>query len=473
VPEPNGAYDPVARRLLLAYVLVWIFEGAARKWLLPALQQPLYFSRVVVVALAVIYVVSKLRRPWPLEAHLATVYVLFVAVFAATHMVSGAQTLVQAILGSRLWLEAILMPLALGPLLTRDDVLVAARLLVRLVFPIGLLALAQVVSPASAGVNKLLADDGSDNFTNAGGVVRASSVFSSSAGHVTFILVGGACAMVLLASARAGRNDERLGTAALPMLLLMALTSGSRSALLGLGAVALLSAPVLLGFSATAGGRTLICSSATVTLCSWLAPRLAPQAVGGIQARLAGDGLVTEPQGRVIDGLVGWLGFLPDAPPGGLGLGATAQGLGPLAAQRGTEAELGQWLVQLGPAAFAGALTLRTAAIGYLIVISITAVRAGHHESAGLLAAALVAFAGAVTSQGSVSGAAVVVVLLLLGSRSRPSSSRRTCTTMSGGRSSASPCGAAADTRAPIDMSVLAQHLSKPSRGEVDFKGQL
>ncbi len=122
---PRRAATRAPRFLLLTYMAIWIGEGALRKWLLPSLQQPLYFLRFTLVIAAVIVAIARLRRPWPLGAHLALTYFLVIVVVTAVHLVRGDQTLVLGILGVRLWLEIVLVPCALGPLLRWTDVIVS------------------------------------------------------------------------------------------------------------------------------------------------------------------------------------------------------------------------------------------------------------------------------------------------------------------------------------------------------------
>src|SRR4051812_29089012 len=83
------------RRLLIALVLAWIFEGALRKWGFPGAQRYLYFIREPVIVLIYIYALSR-RRP---TSRAISVLVVAIAIgatlFVAYHLFRG-QPLFQA-----------------------------------------------------------------------------------------------------------------------------------------------------------------------------------------------------------------------------------------------------------------------------------------------------------------------------------------------------------------------------------------
>lgn len=405
------------RRLALSYLALWLLEGALRKWVIPGLQNPLYFIRVLPVALAVVFAVSRLRRPWPLGAHLGVVYVMGIVVFTAFHVEKGDQTLVQAVLGCRLWLEAVLMPLALGPLLRRADVESVAKAILVLVFPISVLATTQVLSPPNAPINKLLAADGGDNFMNEGGVVRASGLFTSSVGHVTFVVLAMAAAMAMTTAAKVSRSTRRLALAALPVILFMAATSGSRSAVFGCLIVAVLGLLLPLFNRRSTGTVTAILQVVGGSaLAFWIASRAAPEVMSAIAQRFSGDGLVAEPQQRMAGSLVDWVHLLPWSASTGQGLGTTAMGLRNRGAGATAEVELSQWVLQLGAPLFVVLTAVRFGLWAYLLVRVMGARVVGAGAAAYFLVAGMfVGLNGSVTGQVSVNGFTVLAVLLVMG----------------------------------------------------------
>jgi hypothetical protein len=407
--------DPVMW-IFVGYVLVWLLEGVARKWLLPSLQQPLYFLRAPFVLAAIGLALRRVGSPPPAAVKFALIGTTAVGLFGIGHILVGDQSVVSAVLGCRLLLEAVLSPLAFAVLVRQHHVVAAARWLSGFSPPIALLAIVQVLSPPTAAVNQIFAADGTDVFTNVGGAVRASGTFTSSAGHAMFISMAAAAGLVLLLPGSPPK-DRTLGILAILSAVMMAPLSGSRSALFGLALVGAsvavihvlrrpLSAPLVLG----AGGA--------LGLLGWvLAPRVAPASFGGLTTRLFGEGADSEAGSRVTSSAFSWIDVIGSSPPLGTGLGSAAQGL----RNRGggallIEGELMRWVVELGPVIFVVMLTLR---LGATLLLGWIGLRLGLQGSVG--AAALVGVAlpiwstGQLTGQGTATGLGVIAASCLIG----------------------------------------------------------
>lgn len=406
------------RKLLLAYLALWLMEGVLRKWVAPALQNPLYFIRVIPVAMAIVYAAGRLRRPWPLAAHVATLYVMAIATFTAIHIARGDQTIVQAVLGCRLWMEALLMPLALGPLLQRDDIELASRCVVIAAFPVAAIALAQVLSPNTAPINKLLASDGADNFMVEGGVIRATGLFTSSSGHVTFISLAMACTLTLIAKTEGSKRDTRLALVAMAVILFMMATSGSRSAVFGCSAILIAGVPsLILGRNPRRAPAIIVAAILAGAVSLWVAINMAPDVMAALASRFSGDGLVAEPSQRVTGNLLEWVDLLPLSPALGQGLGTTVMGLRNQGAATTAEVELSQWVLQLGPAAAVVAVAFRLTVWFVLSVKAVGMVRRGITAPIFFLIAGLFSgLMGPVTSQVSINGFTVLAVVFFMAS---------------------------------------------------------
>ena len=113
--------------IFVGYLLTWLCEGALRKWVAPGLQQPLYFSRVPFVIIAIILALRRLRPRLPFGAVAGLLTVTSVIAFGCLHVILGDQSFVSAVLGSRLMLEAILTPLAFSVLLGPHHAILGCR----------------------------------------------------------------------------------------------------------------------------------------------------------------------------------------------------------------------------------------------------------------------------------------------------------------------------------------------------------
>jgi hypothetical protein len=416
--EDDGIPQRVADRaskLLLAYTFVWIFEGAVRKWTVSGLQQPMYFARVPIVILIFLLALRNCRNPLPRLAIAAGGLSLFVLVFVAMHVIAGDETITQAVLGGRLFLEAFVTPIALAPFTRQRDALRICRWLLRLAPPLFSLALLQVLSPSSSIVNKLLASDGHDNFVNVGGVVRATSTFTSSLGYegfITMVLASG----VLLLRHGIGTEDRLLAVTGILLAPIMAFTCGSR------GVNFFLILMVITGIAFQTSWRPasvpwiVLGGGLMVALIAILAPRVAPDAVDALMARLFGPGANTEASGRMYGGFTTWTSRYPGDRAFGNGLGTTIQGLHNAGPQASTvEVELEQWVVEFGPYLFPLALILRW---GSCLAIIARVFRARRQEQVcvSILAAAALPVwtVGILVGQGSSTGFAVVAACLLI-----------------------------------------------------------
>jgi hypothetical protein len=409
----------LARRVLLLYILLWLLEGALRKWAFPSLQQPLYFIRVPVILYAAQFTIRRLNRPAPLGAQIALGYVAFVTIFSCIHVLQRDQTVVQAVLGTRLWLELVLMPLVMLPWLHSDDARIACRLLSWSTIPIAALSLIQVLSPPWSLVNRLLASDGSDNFVNPGGAVRATGTFTSSYGHALYVTLAFSAVAALAIGNSPHRGDRNLARSCFPFVILLAATSGSRSVFFGCLVSSLLML-LLFGWRRPVHALKALVVFALLGGLLWLATKqVAPAAIEGISQRFSDGGAVQEPSGRALDIVLNWRTFYPSARPFGLGLGSTAQGIGErsLVASE-TEWEWSQWIVQLGPPLFLIAIAIRLLFCGWLIRIAWSA-PSGPSLAVGLMACLglPIILTATTTSQGSVNGVSVCFIMLIFAYR--------------------------------------------------------
>lgn len=406
-----------ARRLFIVYVLVWVFEGAVRRWLLPEAQSLVYFARVPVVLLILCNSLRFRQARLPGPAAAAAIVLVSLVLFELGHVLFSDAPVTSAVLGLRLYVEPWLVPLCLAPDLRRSDAQAVLRLICFLTPPLALLAIVQVNSPSTAFVNRIFATDGSDNFGLAGETIRATSSFSSSAGHASFSLLCVAAAVGLYLSPRA-RRDPALCVAAGIAAAVMVITAGSRTAVIGSLAPLLLLA-VAVGYRRPERLPRLLLGTLVATGIGFYgARRLAPAQIDGLVSRFTYTGAGDELNSRALGSYIDWLAAIDLPPLLGNGLAAQSQGL----TNRGStgafvEGELIRQLFELGPPLFLIALALRLILCGMLLRRVLEPMRRGEFVPAVVLSVALPALtAGPATGQGTISGFVAICGALVLAS---------------------------------------------------------
>lgn len=181
------AADPnqLLKRGIWAYLLLLIFEGALRRWVLPGLATPLL---VVRDPLALWLIVLTWRRGLlPANPYMtATVSVSIIGIITA--LLLGHGNLTVAIYGSRILLLHFPMIFVIGRVFNRTDVVKMGAALVWLTAPMALLIAVQFYSPQSAWVNRGVGGDmAGAGFDGAMGFFRPPATFSFTNGtHLFF-----------------------------------------------------------------------------------------------------------------------------------------------------------------------------------------------------------------------------------------------------------------------------------------------
>jgi hypothetical protein len=166
------------------YFVLLIFEGALRKWFLPALATPLLIVRDP-VAIWLLY------KAWKHNELPSNVYIwgmLFVTIMAFfTALTLGHRNLIVAIYGARILLFHFPLIFLIGRIFTREDVLKMGKMLLIIAIPMTCLIALQFYSPQSAFVNKGIgADSQGGGFSGALGYFRPPGTFSFTTGNSEF-----------------------------------------------------------------------------------------------------------------------------------------------------------------------------------------------------------------------------------------------------------------------------------------------
>lgn len=166
------------------YFILWLTEGALRKWILPSLSTPLLIIRDP-VAIWLIYMA------WKTDIHFSNSYlkIIFgITLFTVvTAVLFGHGNILVAVYGARIFLLHFPIIFIIGKVFDRDDVLKLGRFLLYLSAPMALLIYFQFNSPQSSFVNRGVGGDvAGAGFTGALGYSRPPGLFSFTTGNVQF-----------------------------------------------------------------------------------------------------------------------------------------------------------------------------------------------------------------------------------------------------------------------------------------------
>ena len=172
------------KRAIWAYFLLLIFEGALRKWFLPALSMPLLIVRDPIVLWLII--LASRRGLLKFNIYMAgMVFLGFVSLFTAVFF--GHGNIAVAIYGARTLLLYFPMIFVIGQVFNQEDVIKMGRIMVIIAIPMTILLGLQFYSPQSAWVNRGVGgDEAGAGFGGAMGYFRPPGTFSFTNGTTCF-----------------------------------------------------------------------------------------------------------------------------------------------------------------------------------------------------------------------------------------------------------------------------------------------
>ena len=232
-PSSTGPRMPRLKKLIWAYFLLLIFEGALRKWILPQLSAPLLVIRVP-IAVAIIWEAFRTHK-WPKQ---------WSVVIGPLGLLMLALCIAQAIFAGNPWFASIFgliayalpFPVAfiIGDVLDAEDLHKFGICTLLLLLPITLLEVAQYYAPAHSFLNAA-SYEGLIHQDSAGGHIRASGTFSDVKGPTYFLPMAAAFIFYGLANARFAKRW--LLSAASIALVVAIPVSGSRTLLVLMASV--------------------------------------------------------------------------------------------------------------------------------------------------------------------------------------------------------------------------------------------
>lgn len=166
------------------YFFLWIFDGALRKWVVPALSMPLLVVRDPIVLWLII--LASGRGLLKSNIYLTGMVVLgVISLFTAVAL--GHGNIWVAIYGARTLLLYFTMIFVIGSVFNLEDVIKMGRIVLWIAIPMTLLLFLQFYSPQSAWVNRGVGgDEAGAGFGGALGFFRPPGTFSFTNGTTCF-----------------------------------------------------------------------------------------------------------------------------------------------------------------------------------------------------------------------------------------------------------------------------------------------
>ena len=257
--------------LIWLYLLLLVFEGALRKWVLPSLAEPLLVVRDPVVI--GIYICALVAGVFPRNGFIAALGV-FAALSALFSVVAGQSNLFVMLYGLRIDFLHVPLIWVMGRVLDRRDVERLALGVLALAILMSLLMVKQFRSPVDAWINRGVGTDDNLQMYGADGRIRPPGFFAFITGPMSFFPLAAACFFYFVTKPAAGRRLQWLfvlaGGAAIAMAMPVSISRGTMITT-GLVGVAFVGC---LFFSGLSAGGFLRFGAVTVILCLalWFLP---------------------------------------------------------------------------------------------------------------------------------------------------------------------------------------------------------
>ena len=181
--EPS---DSILKKAIWLYFIMWIFEGALRKWILPSLATPLLVIRDP-IAIYIIYRAFNLKlnftNSYVVFAWLSTTFCLIISI------VFGHGNLFVGLYGARIMFLHFPLVFIIGKVFIKDDVLKMGRVLLAINILMTVIVFFQFSSPQTAFINIGIGGEGSAGFSGAMGYSRPPGTFSFISGLTVFYTI--------------------------------------------------------------------------------------------------------------------------------------------------------------------------------------------------------------------------------------------------------------------------------------------
>jgi hypothetical protein len=168
------------------YFLLWIFEGALRKWILPSLATPLLVVRDPIA----VYIIL---RAFYLHVKFVNGYVVLSSIFTllglAVTLTFGHENLFVGLYGARIMLLHFPLIFIIGEVFKKEDILKFGRVMLAINILVTLIVYFQFISPQTAFINVGVGGEGSAGFSGSMGYFRPSGTFSFTTGLSAYYIL--------------------------------------------------------------------------------------------------------------------------------------------------------------------------------------------------------------------------------------------------------------------------------------------
>ena len=171
------------KNLIWLYILLFIFEGALRKWFLPSFSGPLLLIREPII---IYLVIVGLAKGWITNWY-AKILMFISSICLLLTLFVGHQNLLIGLYGWHIYFFHFPFIAIASKILNKEDVIRLGRLLLYISIPITIIIIVQFYSPQSAWINLGVGGDTEGaGFGGALGFYRPSGTFSFTSGYVGF-----------------------------------------------------------------------------------------------------------------------------------------------------------------------------------------------------------------------------------------------------------------------------------------------
>jgi hypothetical protein len=181
----DSTYNSIKAAIWL-YFLLWIFEGALRKWILPGLATPLLIVRDPIAIFIIL-------RAFYLKIDFINTFVILGAIFTllglAITLNFGHGNLFVGLYGARIMLIHFPLILIIGAVFKKNDILNMGYAMMGINIVLTLIIYFQFTSPQTAYINIGIGGEGSAGFDGAMGYFRPSGTFSFISGLSAFYIL--------------------------------------------------------------------------------------------------------------------------------------------------------------------------------------------------------------------------------------------------------------------------------------------
>lgn len=186
--------------ILYLYIILWVFEGALRKWVFPGLSTPLLLVRDPLVI--IIYFIAIRKKIFPSNGFITSFCIISFLGFMSA-MIFGHNDLATSVFGVRTFLLHFPLVFLFPKILDRNDLLCLGKWALFISLPMTMLLIAQYKSPPTDWVNRGVGGEGTAVFSGALDKHRPPGTFSFISGPVLLYPLITAFWFLLYVSSRA------------------------------------------------------------------------------------------------------------------------------------------------------------------------------------------------------------------------------------------------------------------------------